>query len=149
MTPDFTTRDRSLLKPHGPYQLELGDPGNPEIIESQKVHPKTSFWYIFEVTLFLVRVASTLKPKNLSNRTLYEIMPADETEVQQRVAHFGENSTEPAIGHLGFISPSAQNVGRHWSIVVSRTDFIPGYFPFAKLTQKSYVSSYLATGATN
>ena len=43
MTPDFTTRDRSLLKPHGPYQLELGDPGNPEIIESQKVHPKTPF----------------------------------------------------------------------------------------------------------
>ena len=76
-------------------------------------------------------------------------MPADDTEIQQRVANFGEDSPEPAIGHLGFISPSAQNIGRHWSIVVSRTDIIPGYFPFAKLTQKSYVSSYLAIGATH
>ena len=71
---------------------------------------------------------------------MYEIMPADETEIRQRLAHFGEDSLEPAVGHLGFMSPSARNVGQHWSIVVSRTDVIPGYFPFAKLTEKSYVS---------
>ena len=72
---------------------------------------------------------------------MYAIMPADESEILQRVTSYNEGALEPAVGHLGFRSPSASNIGQHWAIVVSRSDRFPGYFPFAKLTEKSFVSS--------
>ena len=80
---------------------------------------------------------------------MYAIMPLEDGEIPQRMASFSEDAPEPAFGHLGFPSPSVANQGQHWNIVVSRTDLISGYFPFATLTEKSIVSflpnSYIQT----
>jgi len=92
----------------------------------------------FGSPLLEFRMPSVLRPANLSNRTMYAIMPLDESEIPQRMASFSGHALEPAFGHLGFRSPSVSNVGQHWSIVVSRTDLISGYFPFATLTEKSF-----------
>jgi len=92
----------------------------------------------FQSPFLEFRLPPVLKPTNLSNRTMYAIMPADESEILQRVTSYNEGALEPAVGHLGFRSPSASNIGQHWAIVVSRSDRFPGYFPFAKLTEKSF-----------
>ena len=67
-------------------------------------------------------------------------MPLEDSEISQRMASFSEDAPEPAFGHLGFPSPSVANQGQHWNIVISRTDLVSGYFPFATLTEKSIVS---------
>ena len=76
-------------------------------------------------------------------------MPLEDGEISQRMASFSEDAPEPAFGHLGFPSPSVANQGQHWNIVISRTDLVSGYFPFATLTEKSIVSflpnSYIQT----
>ena len=61
MTPDFTTRDRPLLKPHNPYQLELGGPGNPEIIESRMKYTLKPLFGTFLIQLYFSQ--SSINPK--------------------------------------------------------------------------------------